>query len=79
MAQDCDALKSVGFGEKMGPLHEDRIGPIVIRRSRQLDWTPVGLALLDYAQETDAADKRLRARISRGDALHGELSLVTPG
>lgn len=58
---------------------EERMGPIVIRRSRQLEWTPAGLALLDYAREMEAADQRLKSRISGGDALHGELSLVTPG
>lgn len=58
---------------------EERIGAIVIRRARQLEWTPAGHALLDYARELEAADQRLGARLSGGEALHGALSLVTPG
>lgn len=58
---------------------EDRLGPVVLRRNKPLEWTPVGRALLDYAREIEAADRRLAATLSGGDALNGEFTLVTPG
>jgi DNA-binding transcriptional LysR family regulator len=58
---------------------EERLGMLLIRRPRQLELTPAGHALLDYCAEVDAADQRLQQRLSESDALHGEISLISPG
>jgi len=58
---------------------EDRLGPLVIRRPRRMDLTPAGKALLDYAQEMEAADRRLRDRLADTDGTVGDVSLITPG
>lgn len=58
---------------------EERLGPLLIRRPRQLELTPAGHALLDYCGEVGAADQRLQQRLSESDALHGEISLISPG
>jgi DNA-binding transcriptional LysR family regulator len=58
---------------------EGRLGMLLIRRPRQLELTPAGHALLDYCAEVDAADQRLQQRLSESDALHGEISLISPG
>jgi DNA-binding transcriptional LysR family regulator len=58
---------------------EERLGTLLIRRPRQLELTPAGHALLDYCAEVDAADQRLQQRLSESDALHGEISLISPG
>lgn len=71
-------LTQAAVSQHVGQL-ETRLGAIVIRRSRRLEWTPAGLALLEYARELEAADKRLAARLADTDALRGALDLVTPG
>lgn len=58
---------------------EERLGPLLIRRPRQLELTPAGRALLDYCTEVGDADQRLQQRLSSADAEHGEVSLITPG
>lgn len=58
---------------------EDRLGPLLIRRPRQIDVTPAGKALLDYHLEITRADSRLHARLADADADSGEVSLITPG
>lgn len=58
---------------------EDELGPLLIRRPRQIELTPAGRALLDYAQSVENADKQLRLRLSDADASQGEVSLITPG
>ncbi|WP_260924813.1 LysR family transcriptional regulator [Novosphingobium sp. 9] len=58
---------------------EDRFGAVVLRRSRALEWTPVGLALLDHARELEAAELRLAARLVGQDVLAGDVEVVTPG
>jgi DNA-binding transcriptional LysR family regulator len=58
---------------------EGRLGMLLIRCPRQLELTPAGHALLDYCAEVDAADQRLQQRLSESDALHGEISLISPG
>jgi DNA-binding transcriptional LysR family regulator len=71
-------LTQAAVSQHVGQL-EARLGPIVIRRARRLEWTPAGLALLDYARELEAADKRLAARLADTDTVQGALDLVTPG
>lgn len=58
---------------------EDELGPLLIRRPRQIELTPAGVALLEYCNEVEQADKRLKARLSDADADSGEISLITPG
>lgn len=58
---------------------EDTLGPLLIRRPRQIELTPAGIALLDYCREVEEADKRLQVRLAEGDTVRGEVSLITPG
>lgn len=58
---------------------EERLGPLLIRRPRQLELTPAGRALLDYCEEVSAADQRLSKRLSEQDAQRGEIGLICPG
>ena len=58
---------------------EDTLGPLLIRRPRQLELTPAGKALLDYCADVKQADRRLALRLSDSDAASGEISLISPG
>jgi DNA-binding transcriptional LysR family regulator len=58
---------------------EERLGPLLIRRPRQIELTPAGHALLDYCAQVNAADQRLQQRLSAGEAEQGEVGLITPG
>jgi len=58
---------------------EDELGPLLIRRPRQIELTPAGSALLAYCREVEEADQRLQLRLAGEDAACGEVSLITPG
>jgi DNA-binding transcriptional LysR family regulator len=58
---------------------EDELGPLLLRRPRSIELTPAGVALLEYCQELEFADRRLQSRLSNPDSNQGEFSLVTPG
>jgi DNA-binding transcriptional LysR family regulator len=60
---------------------EERLGPLLLRRPRQIELTPAGRALLDYCAEVGAADQRLQLRLSEADAdaEQGEIGLISPG
>lgn len=58
---------------------EVQAGQLVIRRPRELELTPAGHAMLAYAREIEQADLRLRSRLSDGERMAGEISLITPG
>lgn len=58
---------------------EERLGPLLIRRPRQLELTPAGRALLSYCEEVSAADQRLHKRLCEHDEQHGEIGLICPG
>ena len=58
---------------------EERLGPLLIRRPRQLELTPAGKALLAYCAEVAGADQRLQQRLSAADTTRGEVSLISPG
>jgi DNA-binding transcriptional LysR family regulator len=58
---------------------EERLGPLLIRRPRQLELTPAGRALLDYCREVNAADQRLEKRLSEQDDTHGEIGFICCG
>lgn len=58
---------------------EEQFGPLLIRRPRQVELTPAGVALLDYGSDMERASRALQVRLSGADDQHGEISLVTPG
>ncbi|WP_268800446.1 LysR family transcriptional regulator [Pseudomonas huanghezhanensis] len=58
---------------------EDQLGPLLIRRPRQLEMTPAGIALLDYCGEVSRASQRLQSRIDETDDERGVISLISPG
>lgn len=58
---------------------EADFGALFVRKGRQLDITPAGQALLDYALEMEQANNRLTLRLTETDAEHGEIRIITPG
>lgn len=58
---------------------EAEFGPLLLRKPRQLELTPRGLVLLDFARQQAQAAERLRARLSDDDPHSGSVSLATPG
>ncbi|WP_200859716.1 LysR family transcriptional regulator [Xanthomonas cassavae] len=58
---------------------EDAFGPLLIRHPRQIELTPAGMALLEYCDEIEVADRRLKLRLADASARSGEISLITPG
>lgn len=58
---------------------ETRLGPLLIRRPRQLELTPAGAALRDYCRELELAERRFAARLQDSDPVAGDVGLVTPG
>lgn len=58
---------------------EDELGPLLIRRPREIEPTPAGIALLEYCNAVDVAEKSLDLRISDASATRGEISFITPG
>ena len=71
-------LTQAAVSQHLGHL-EDELGPLLIRRPRQIELTPAGRTLLQYCFEVEQADRRLQARLSDDQADSGEVSLVTPG
>lgn len=58
---------------------EAEFGPLLLRKPRQLELTPRGLLVLDFARQQAQATERLRARLSDDDPHSGTVSLATPG
>ncbi len=58
---------------------ENQLGPLLVRKTRQLDLTPAGKALLEYCQELDRASRRLNLRLTEGESDKGEVTIITPG
>jgi len=58
---------------------EKSCGPLLVRHGRQSELTPHGEALIQYAAEMEAADRRLSCRLSDHDNADGEIRLITPG
>ncbi|MGC4009556.1 MAG: LysR family transcriptional regulator [Pseudomonas sp.] len=58
---------------------EEQLGPLLIRRPRQIELTPAGQSLLRYCAEVEQADRRLRQELEGADAEHGEIGLISPG
>lgn len=58
---------------------EQQLGPLLIRRPRQLELTPAGSALLEYCAEIEHASRRLDTRLTEAEADCGEISIISPG
>ncbi|GHB07593.1 LysR family transcriptional regulator [Salinicola rhizosphaerae] len=58
---------------------EQHLGPLLLRRSRKLELTPAGEAMLVYCRDIDAAARRLQVKLEDRDTDSGEISLITPG
>lgn len=58
---------------------EAEFGPLLLRKPRQLELTPRGLVLLDFARQQEQAAEQLRARLSDDDPHRGAITLSTPG
>lgn len=58
---------------------EEEYGTLFLRRTRQLEITPVGENLLTYVKEVECAEKRLRQKLIKDDTDVGDISLITPG
>ncbi|MCX9133574.1 LysR family transcriptional regulator [Aeromonas veronii] len=58
---------------------EAEFGPLLLRKPRQLELTPRGLVLLDFARQQAQAAEQLRARLSDDDPHRGTITLSTPG
>jgi DNA-binding transcriptional LysR family regulator len=71
-------ITQAAVSQHLGHL-EAALGPLLIRRPRQIELTPAGLALLDYCREVEDADRRLQVRLTEGESQAGEVSLITPG
>jgi DNA-binding transcriptional LysR family regulator len=58
---------------------EEKLGPLLIRRSRAVELTPAGDTLLAYCHELEQAERRFRLRLEGADAEVGEVGIITPG
>lgn len=58
---------------------EEHLGLLMVRRTRQIQLTPAGVALLDYWHELQLAQRRLEERLADKNERSGEVSLITPG
>lgn len=58
---------------------EETYGTLFLRRTRQLEITPIGENLLTYVKEVECAQKRLQQKLIHDDANVGDISLITPG
>lgn len=58
---------------------EDELGTLLIRRPRKVELTPTGMMLLEYCNEVELADKRLKQCLSEDRVRSGEISFITPG
>ena len=58
---------------------EAKFGVLVIRKSREIELTPKGFALLEYCIEVERAGKRLAASMSEYDNGSGRVGVICPG
>lgn len=58
---------------------EAECGPLLIRRTRELELTPAGAKVLAHAREVAAAHARLRAALADNDPHAGNISIASPG
>ncbi|WP_430472658.1 LysR family transcriptional regulator [Thalassospira lucentensis] len=58
---------------------EAELGPLFVRRPRNIDLTPAAVALLEYCDEINRADNRLHNRLTDGQQTCGDFTIITPG
>lgn len=58
---------------------EAEYGPLLLRRSRQLELTPKGELLLEFAREQQLAGERLKNLMTSDSTDRGVIRLCTPG
>ncbi len=58
---------------------EERLGPLLVRRGRQVEMTPAGRLLLDHAQAREQSERLLYQQIEGDCDCEGAVSLITPG
>lgn len=58
---------------------EEEYGTLFLRRTRQLEITPVGEHLLAYVKDVECAEKRLHHKLLNDEPDTGEISIITPG
>lgn len=58
---------------------EERLGPLLVRRGRGVELTPVGRQLLAHALEREEAEKRFHQSLASDCDTVGPITLVTPG
>lgn len=71
-------LTQAAVSQHIGHL-EDQLGPLLLRRPRNLELTPAGVALMQYGKEVEQADQRLKVRLADNEVENGEISLISPG
>ena len=58
---------------------EAQCGPLLLRKPRQLELTPRGQLVLEFARQQDEASERLRAQLTEDDPYCGAIRMATPG
>jgi DNA-binding transcriptional LysR family regulator len=58
---------------------ERQFGKLLIRRGREMQLTPAGVALLQYQQEMETAENRLQMRLTEAEATCGDIGIVSTG
>lgn len=58
---------------------EAQFGPLLLRKPRQLEPTPRGLLLIEFARQQQQAAAQLQAQLLDEDPYHGTITLTTPG
>ena len=58
---------------------EAECGPLLVRRTRELELTPAGVKVLAHAREVAAAHERLRAALADTNPYAGNISIASPG
>ncbi|PJG59035.1 LysR family transcriptional regulator [Aeromonas cavernicola] len=58
---------------------EAEFGTLLLRKPRQLELTPRGIMVLEFARQQQQASAQLRARLCDDDPYRGAITLATPG
>ncbi|MFC0134588.1 LysR family transcriptional regulator [Massilia eurypsychrophila] len=58
---------------------EAECGPLLIRRTRQLELTPAGVKVLEHARAAATAHQRLQAALAGQDPHAGPVAIASPG
>lgn len=58
---------------------EEQTGTLILRAKRTLELTPQGLAMQEYCEQLEQANKRLKNRLEDNNKTGGEISVISPG